>query len=202
MTWTGGWQRRPTAGGAAVLPAPGGGRAGERRFLHHRGADGATLHPGERHRPARRWPRSPSTARWRASARWTRISARRRASTPGWTCAASRTSSTWTSTAGERVTRLTGCPPTCDHGPKMLWWQHERPEEYARIAKFVTPAGYVAGRMAGLRGEQAFMDYTFIHFSGFQRCPARDLVGGAVRACWRGHGQTAEIVEPWRVIGR
>ena len=23
--------------------------------------------------------------------------------------------------AGDRVTRLTGCPPTCDHGPKMLW---------------------------------------------------------------------------------
>jgi hypothetical protein len=48
----------------------------------------------------------------------------------------------------------------------MLWWQHEQPEEYARIAKFLTPAAYVAGRMAGLRADRAFMDYTFIHFSG------------------------------------
>ncbi len=69
--------------------------------------------------------------------------------------------------AGDRVTALTGCPPTCDHGPKMLWWKNERPEEYRRIAHFVTPAGYVAGRMAGLKADRAFMDYTFIHFSGF-----------------------------------
>ena len=47
--------------------------------------------------------------------------------------------------AGDRITQLTGCPPTCDHGPKMLWWKHERPDIYARIAKFVMPGAYVAG---------------------------------------------------------
>ena len=31
------------------------------------------------------------------------------------------------SEAGDRITQLTGCPPTCDHGPKMLWWKHEQP---------------------------------------------------------------------------
>ena len=31
--------------------------------------------------------------------------------------------------AGVRVTALTGCAPTCDHGPKMLWWKHVRHEE-------------------------------------------------------------------------
>jgi xylulokinase len=67
--------------------------------------------------------------------------------------------------AGERVIRSTGCPPSCNHGPKMLWWQHERPTEYARIAKFVTPAGFVAGTMAGLDADQAFIDYTFIHYT-------------------------------------
>ena len=70
-------------------------------------------------------------------------------------------------TQAERVTRITGCPPTCDHGPKMLWWQGERPDDFRRIAKFVVPAGYVAGRMAGLRGDHAFIDHTFVHFSGF-----------------------------------
>jgi xylulokinase len=63
------------------------------------------------------------------------------------------------------VTRLTGAPPTCDHGPKIVWWKDEEPESYRRIVKFLTPSGYVAGKMAGLRGEDAFMDYTFIHFS-------------------------------------
>jgi len=69
--------------------------------------------------------------------------------------------------AGELVTRLTGCPPTCDHGPKMLWWKNERPEEYRKTAKFVMPGTYVAGKMAGLKADQAFIDYTYIHFSGF-----------------------------------
>ena len=69
-------------------------------------------------------------------------------------------------TFGDRVTQLTGCAPTCDHGPKILWWKEEQPQDYARIAKFVMPTGYVAGRMAGIRADQAFIDYTFIHFSG------------------------------------
>ena len=67
---------------------------------------------------------------------------------------------------GDLITRLTGCPPTCDHGPKILWWKEEEPAAYDRVTKFVMPAGYVAGKMVGLRGEDAFIDYTFIHFSG------------------------------------
>ncbi|UCG23416.1 MAG: xylulose kinase [Chloroflexota bacterium] len=103
---------------------------------------------------------------------------------------------------GDLVTRLTGCAPTCDHGPKMLWWKEERPAEYARTRKFLMPAGYVAGKMAGIRGDQAFIDYTFIHFSGFsdaqngiwssQLC---DLFGLDI-------DKLPEIVEPWRVIGQ
>lgn len=69
--------------------------------------------------------------------------------------------------AGERITQLTGCPPTCDHGPKMLWWKNEAPDVYQRTAKFVMPGTYVAGRIAGLKAEQAFIDHTYIHFSGF-----------------------------------
>ncbi len=78
--------------------------------------------------------------------------------------------------AGELVTRLTGCPPTCDHGPKMLWWKNEQPEEYHRTAKFVMPGTYVAGKMAGLKADQAFIDYTYIHFSGFSDARQTALV--------------------------
>ncbi len=103
--------------------------------------------------------------------------------------------------AGEKVTNLTGCPPTCDHGPKMLWWKNERPEEYKRIEKFLMPSAYVAGRMAGLKGEQAYIDYTFIHFSGFS---------DARRTTWSKElcdtfqldvSKLPRIVEPWHVIG-
>lgn len=103
--------------------------------------------------------------------------------------------------AGEKVTDLTGCPPTCNHGPKMLFWKNERPEEYKRVAKFVTPAAYVAGTMAGLKGDQAFIDYTFIHFSGFS---------DARKGTWSSElcgifdldmEKLPRIVNPWDVIG-
>ena len=102
---------------------------------------------------------------------------------------------------GDLVTRLTGCPPTCNHGSKHLWWKQEQPQAYERIAKFVTPAGYVAGKMAGLKGEDAFMDYTFIHFSGFS---------DAQNGCWSEElvelmgvdaRKLPRIVEPWHVVG-
>jgi len=103
--------------------------------------------------------------------------------------------------SGELVTRLTGCPPTCDHGPKMLWWKHEMPDIYQRTAKFVMPGTYVAGQMAGLRADQAFIDYTYIHFSGFadsentrwssELCSRFDL----------DMDKLPEIVEPWHVVG-
>lgn len=60
----------------------------------------------------------------------------------------------------------TGCPPMLDHAPKMQWWHECRPETYTRIAKFVMPAVYVAGCLAGLRAEDAYVDPTYLHFSG------------------------------------
>ncbi|MBL8155221.1 MAG: xylulose kinase [Anaerolineae bacterium] len=103
---------------------------------------------------------------------------------------------------GDRITELTGCPPTCDHGPKILWWKEEQPEAYRRITKFVVPAGYVAGRLAGLKGEQAFIDHTFIHFSA---------LSDARRGAWSDElcgllgvdqSKLARIVAPWDVIGQ
>ena len=103
--------------------------------------------------------------------------------------------------AGELITRLTGCPPTCDHGPKMLWWKNERPEEYRKTAKFVMPGTYVAGKMAGLKADQAFIDYTYIHFSGFsdalQTTWSKELCNKFSLAMEK----LPEIVEPWKVIG-
>ena len=37
-----------------------------------------------------------------------------------------------------RITELSGCPPTYSHGPKILWWQRERPDVYRRIRKSPT----------------------------------------------------------------
>lgn len=69
--------------------------------------------------------------------------------------------------AGEAVLRVTGNAPSFNHGPKILWWKDERPADYARIAKFVQPGGYVAMRLCGLGAESAFIDTSYLHFSGF-----------------------------------
>ncbi|MBP6785982.1 MAG: hypothetical protein KA170_00235 [Candidatus Promineofilum sp.] len=99
------------------------------------------------------------------------------------------------------ITRLTGCAPTCDHGPKILWWQHERPDEYARVAKFIMPSAYVAGKMAGLSADRAFMDYTFIHFSGLADNQAGAWSATICDTLDVSMDVLPEIVEPWRVIG-
>jgi len=102
---------------------------------------------------------------------------------------------------GELITRLTGCPPTCDHGPKILWWKENRTEDYKKTAKFVMPGGYVAGKMAGLKGEDAFIDYTYIHFSA---------LSDALKGTWSKEicssvgvdiDKLPRIVDPWHVIG-
>ena len=69
--------------------------------------------------------------------------------------------------AGDEIVRLNGGPASFNHGPKKLWWKHERPEIYKDIQAFVQPSGYVAMRLCGLKGKEAFIDPSYLHFSGF-----------------------------------
>ena len=100
-----------------------------------------------------------------------------------------------------RIIELTGGYPTYSHGPKILWWMKERPDTFARIAKFVMPAAYVAGRMTGLRGEDAFIDDTYLHFTCLsETADSRwskelcDLFEVPV-------AKLPRIVRPWEVVG-
>jgi len=78
--------------------------------------------------------------------------------------------------AGGEIMRKTGGPPSFNHGPKILWWKNERPEAWRRIRAFVQPGGYTAMRLCGLDGAHAFIDTSYLHFSGFadSRAPAWD----------------------------
>jgi xylulokinase len=100
-----------------------------------------------------------------------------------------------------RVTALTGCPPTCNHGPKMLWRENERPAEYKRIAKFVTPSSYVAGKAVKLRAEEAFIDATFLHFTAVSDAATGTWSKELCSALEIDRQRLPRIVEPWTVIG-
>ena len=84
--------------------------------------------------------------------------------------------------AGETdVIKLTGCPVTFAHGPKILWWKHEHPDVYKKIHSFVQPSSYCIMRLCGLDGRDAFIDHTYLHFSGFgdnnRQCWSEELLG-------------------------
>lgn len=103
--------------------------------------------------------------------------------------------------AGDKITQITGCPPTCNHGPKMLWWQNEEPDIYQTIEKFLMPAAYVAGKLAGLAPRQAFIDYTYIHFSGFADSQSGTWSKELCQQFGMDMDKLPRIVKPWEIVG-
>ena len=103
--------------------------------------------------------------------------------------------------AGEIITKLTGCPPRCDHGPKMLWWKNEEPEICQKITKFIMPTAYIVGWLAGLEPQQAFIDYTYIHFSGFADVQSGTWSQDLCEQFGMDMDKLPRIVEPWDVVG-
>lgn len=101
----------------------------------------------------------------------------------------------------EEVTRTTGCPVTYAHGPKVLWWKNEHPEAYKKVSKFVLPTTYVAGKLTGLKAEEAYIDYTHLHFSGFGDVLANQWSGELLALFGVDRDKMPEIVEPWKVVG-
>ena len=104
--------------------------------------------------------------------------------------------------ADEAVTSITGCPVTYAHGPKILWWKNEQPGVYKKIDKFIVPSCYVAGRLTGLKAENAFIDYTHLHFSGFADVEKQKWSEELLYAFNVDRGKMPQIVEPWKVIGK
>jgi len=102
----------------------------------------------------------------------------------------------------ELIIHKTGGPPTTSHGPKILWWMHERPETFAHIHKFVVPGAYVAGRMAGLPGGEAFLDYTYLHFSCLSNAEEIAWSEELCKLFGVPMEKLARIVQPWEIVGR
>jgi xylulokinase len=104
--------------------------------------------------------------------------------------------------ASELVTRLSGCPPTYSHGPKILWWRDERPSDFERIARFVVPGAYVAGRLCGLGAGEAFVDRTYIHFSNLSDTAASRWSPELLEAFGVDDSKLPRIVGPLDVVGQ
>jgi xylulokinase len=103
---------------------------------------------------------------------------------------------------GDLLTARTGCPPMLDHAPKMQWWRDERPDDYARVARFVMPAVYAAGSLAGLRADDAFIDPTYLHFTGAADARSGAWSGELLDALGLDEAKLPRIVPSDSVIGR
>lgn len=66
--------------------------------------------------------------------------------------------------AEDRLVSLTGSLPFM--APRMMWWREEQPGLYRRIAKVLMLANYVAGKLAGLRADDAFIDPSYLTWIG------------------------------------
>ncbi len=106
-----------------------------------------------------------------------------------------------TSTAGEAIIRSAGCPPSFNHGPKILWWKRERPEVFRTIRSFVQPGGYAAMRLCGHTAADAFIDHSYLHFSGFADNARGQWNEALCEQFELDPTLLPRIVEPHRIVG-
>lgn len=101
----------------------------------------------------------------------------------------------------KKIISITGAPVTYAHGPKILWRKNERPEEYNKVAKFVMITTYVAAKLVDLDINDAFIDYTYLHFTGFADINKKEWSSELLNHFGVDENKLPKIVEPWKVIG-
>jgi xylulokinase len=100
----------------------------------------------------------------------------------------------------DEIMRTCGMALAFNHAPRFLYWR-DKPEVWEKIHSFIQPAVYAAGKLAGLRGSDAYTDRTYLVFSGF---------GSSENAVWNtslldrlglDRAKFPRIVEPWEIVG-
>lgn len=104
--------------------------------------------------------------------------------------------------AGKRIIALSGGPATYVHGPKILWWKNEHPDAYKKTAKFVLPHTYVVGKMTGLSGNDAYFDYTHLHFSCLADTEKKIWSDELLETFDIDKSKMARIISPFEIVGR
>ena len=102
---------------------------------------------------------------------------------------------------GDSVLNKTGNAPSFNHGPKKLWWKNEHPKIYRQIAAFVQPSGYAVMRLCGLDASKAFIDRTYLHFSGFADNRKNKWDATLCKIFDMDPAKLPAIVEPEHIVG-
>lgn len=100
---------------------------------------------------------------------------------------------------GSEITRISCGSPR--NAAKIAWWKNEEPAVYKRVRKFVTLNGYVAGNLAGLKADDAFIDYTLLAFFGNENAATLEW-SDELTSIWDiAREKLPAIVNPWHIVG-
>ena len=102
---------------------------------------------------------------------------------------------------GDEITARTGCPPMVAHAPKLRWWKRTQPDVFDAAEKFVVPSAYVAGRLCGLGADDAYIDWTHLHFTGLVDAATSTWSAELVEAVGVPLSKLPRIVAPTDVVG-
>lgn len=104
-------------------------------------------------------------------------------------------------TCGDRILEKGGNNAIITTGPKILWWKKNDPEVYKKAYKVVIPANYVGGKLAGLKGDQAYFENTSTGYSGLIDYGTGTWDKEICDACGIDFDKLPEVVEPTRIVG-
>ena len=103
---------------------------------------------------------------------------------------------------GDRILQKGGNKRIVTTGPKMLWWKANKPDIYKKACKVVIPSCYVGGRLAGLRGKEAYFENTSTGYSGMIDYETDTWDDEICTTCGIAREKLPEVVEPTKIIGR
>ncbi|MNH83890.1 Xylulose kinase [compost metagenome] len=101
----------------------------------------------------------------------------------------------------QQIIERSGGPVSANHAAKWLYWHEEQPQVYRKIRKIIMPAAYVAGRMAALDSDDAFMDDTYLGFNSFADTQAMQWNTSLIDAFGLEVDRLPRLVKPWDRIG-
>ena len=101
---------------------------------------------------------------------------------------------------GPRLLQLGGLAPYL--APKAAWLAREQPESFARAARIVEPAGYVALRLAGAGSDEAWVDRSSSGFVGVYDVRSGEVAPGLCELWGVEAGLAPRVVPAGEAVGR
>ncbi len=103
---------------------------------------------------------------------------------------------------GERILEKNGTN-NFTTGPKILWWKENHPDLFMnKLFKMVIPSTYVGGRLAGLKGEDAYFEETTMGFSGIADIQNSQWDKEICDLTGIPYDKLPKIVKPTEIIGK